>query len=49
MLIAGLFSDAALAGDGDGSVTVGWAGDSNDSRDINIRPLSKKIIVIQHI
>ena len=24
MLIAGLFSDAALAGDGDGSVTVGW-------------------------
>ena len=29
MLIAGLFSDAALAGDGDGSVTVGWNRDSN--------------------
>ena len=27
MLIAGLFSDAALAGDGDGSVTVRWDGD----------------------
>ena len=35
MLIAGLFSDAALAGDGDGSVTVGWAGNSNDSSAIN--------------
>ena len=36
MLIAGLFSDAALAGDGDGSVTVGWAEDSSNSINIGI-------------
>ena len=35
MLIAGLFSDAALAGDGDGSVTVG-DGESSNSIDIRI-------------
>ena len=26
MLIAGLFSNAAIAGNGDGEITVGWAG-----------------------
>ena len=25
MLIAGLFSNAAIAGNGDGTITVGWA------------------------
>ena len=30
MLIAGLFSNAAIAGNGDGEITVGWSGDATD-------------------